>query len=88
MGSSKTLIIFVHIKTPTLFTAIPKEQSIFEIQLEGYLIQIYGKHFIVRSKDRSKKKIKDNIILELWKFGYYKVIIDIMFSNYIKIECH
>jgi len=47
------------------FSAIPKEQSIFELELEGYHIQLYGKHFIIRSKDRSKKKIKDNLILKL-----------------------
>ncbi|VVC31724.1 Ribonuclease P/MRP, subunit p29,Rof/RNase P-like [Cinara cedri] len=44
---------------------IPKEQCIFEIVLEEYCIHLYGKHFVVRSKDRSKKKIKDNLRLEL-----------------------
>ncbi|XP_025408283.1 ribonuclease P protein subunit p29 [Sipha flava] len=44
---------------------IPKEQCIFELNLEGYFIQLYGKHFIIRSKDRSKKKLKENLILEL-----------------------
>lgn len=48
-----------------IVTAIPKEQCIFELELEGYKIHLYGKHFIVRSKDRSKKKIKDNLRLEL-----------------------
>lgn len=53
------------IKIIFVFAAVPKEQCIFELELEGYLIQLYGKHFVVRSKDRSKKKIKDNLILEL-----------------------
>lgn len=44
---------------------VPKEHSIFELELEGYLIHLYGKHFITKSKDRSKKKIKDNLIMEL-----------------------
>jgi RNase P/RNase MRP subunit p29 len=48
-----------------VFSAIPKEQCIFELNLEGYFIQLYGKHFIIRSKDRSKKKLKENLILEL-----------------------
>ncbi|NP_001280415.1 ribonuclease P protein subunit p29 [Acyrthosiphon pisum] len=44
---------------------VPKDQCIFELEFEGYIIQLYGKHFVVRSKDRSKKKIKDNLMLEL-----------------------
>lgn len=69
----KSLCLVIHyynistcIKTIFLFiTAIPKEHSIFELELEGHLIQLYGKHFITKPKDRSKKKIKDNLRLEL-----------------------
>ncbi|XP_050419797.1 ribonuclease P protein subunit p29 [Adelges cooleyi] len=44
---------------------VPKNGCVFEIVLQGYLFHIYGQHFVTRSKDRSKKKLKDNLLLQL-----------------------
>ncbi|XP_050537698.1 ribonuclease P protein subunit p29 isoform X2 [Daktulosphaira vitifoliae] len=44
---------------------VSKKGCIYEIELEGFLFHIYGQHFITRSKDRSKKKLKDNLLLQI-----------------------
>lgn len=45
-------------KDSTLFSAIPKPESIFKIVVNGIEMKIFGKYLNIRPAERAVKKIK------------------------------
>ena len=41
-----------------LFQVIPKANSVFNVDIQGYLCTLYGNQLRVRSAERSSKKFK------------------------------
>lgn len=46
--------------------AIPKQDSVFQIVVANLEFTIFGKHLTIRSAERSVKKIKNFMELDLW----------------------
>ena len=41
-----------------IFLAVPKANSVFTVDIEGYLCTLYGNQLRIRSAERSSKKFK------------------------------
>lgn len=57
------------------FSVIPKANSVFTFELEGFVFTIHGNHFRYRSSERSARRFKPKPTVDLWhrlelcKFG-------------------
>ena len=50
------------------FSGIPKVNSVFAFQLDGFLFTIHGNHFCVNPNQRSRKKFKQKPTVDFWSY--------------------
>lgn len=68
-GSLLTFVLFVCLFVlPTCHeTVIPKRNSVFEVEINGFVSHIYGSKFEQRASERSAKKFKVRGTIDLWR---------------------
>lgn len=52
--------------TPCCVTVIPKRNSVFAVEINGFVSHIYGSKFEQRASERSAKKFKVRGTIDLW----------------------
>ena len=46
-------------------SVIPKENTVFKVEIEGYAVTIYGNNFRYRASDRAGRKFKTKLTIDL-----------------------
>lgn len=52
---------------PVPLAAIPKNESVFQVPVYNLTLTIFGKHINMRPAERSVKKVKQFMDLDIWE---------------------